>query len=419
MSKQNEQRLFPADFTEQYQLTQVIEKSYEHHDVQESVGELPKKLVVRMEAIHVGRTKNYTFYTKEGLSDGLESWTNPYNKPVLTHHNDYDGEPIGRIISAQFYDVTASGRPGLVFTAEITDKQAIPKVLDGRYTTVSIGASTDRVTCNICGTDRTKEFCEHVRGESYEDLTCHYIIGKTIGREVSYVNVPADEFAGNVSVAIAESAENIHHSDLKTVTNEGGSFMDDLQTETANAQEPVQEPIVESEKEPSILEESVEPSVEEQVTVNITDEETKKVQETNELTAVKQQEDQEKIKALELQVELLSRELSLVQHEQSQLVSQMKRLVAERVVEMKRALHKPDVLAVSVEEAINAYAEKRSLDSLKDSLEDLKVESQMALRSHLSIENPAAPIQEKEKKTTVSEALDILNNMFKSKKGGF
>lgn len=166
-----------------------------------------KKLIVQMEAIHVGRTANYTFYTEQGLKDGLESWTHPYGKPVLTHHNSYDGEPIGRILKAEFAESTMSGRKGLIFTCEITDPEAMEKVMDGRYSTVSIGATTDKVTCNICGTDRTQEWCEHWRGEEYEGQTCHYAIGTTFGREVSYVNVPADENAGNFSISVEDADE--------------------------------------------------------------------------------------------------------------------------------------------------------------------------------------------------------------------
>src|SRR5690606_15407102 len=117
--------------------------------------------------IHVGKTRNSTFYTEEGLKGGLKSWTQPYNKPVLTHHNAHDGEPIGRILEAQYSDQTLSGKSGLIFTVEITDPTAVEKVLDGRYHTVSIGASTDKVTCNICGTDRTEEWCEHYPGRRY------------------------------------------------------------------------------------------------------------------------------------------------------------------------------------------------------------------------------------------------------------
>lgn len=174
----------------------------------ESEGQ-PKreKLIVELEAIHVGKTKNHTYYTQEGLTAGIQSWTQPYNKPVLTHHDSRRGEPIGRILSARFEKNTKSGRPGLIFETEITDKDAIEKVKDGRYSTVSIGGHTDKVTCNCCGTDRTQEWCEHYPGETYDGIQCHFIIGETYGEEVSYVNVPADENAGNVVVtSVTESA---------------------------------------------------------------------------------------------------------------------------------------------------------------------------------------------------------------------
>src|SRR5690606_10788828 len=73
--------------------------------LQESAKDKKKrKLIVKMEAIHVGRTKNFTYYTEEGLKAGLKSWTQPYNKPVLTHHNSYNGEPVGRILEAEYSD---------------------------------------------------------------------------------------------------------------------------------------------------------------------------------------------------------------------------------------------------------------------------------------------------------------------------
>lgn len=416
MDEFQHKRLFPKDFAEEYRVTHILEKSLENRNVEEFVGELPKKLVVQMEAIHVGRTKNFTFYTKDGLVSGLESWTKPYNKPVLTHHNDMHGEPIGRILSASFQELTASGKPGLVFTAEITDKQAIPKVLDGRYATVSIGASTDRVTCNICGTDRTQEFCEHIRGESYEDITCHYIVGTTMGREVSYVNVPADEYAGNVSVVIAESVENQPSNEPPLAFTEsalGGSDM--LEEMVDSVKEESNEVVSE---ETNDVQESIDASEEivSETTESLPIEENQLTEQT--ATSEALTDKNQLLEEAHVLIEHRGREISALQKENESLLAQIKWLMAEKVVELKRQLHKPDVMAISKEQAIDEYAQKRSLDSLKDTLEDLQFEKNKPLREQLIIENPGLTTSE-DKKTTMKEALDILNKMFKSKKGGF
>jgi hypothetical protein len=204
LKEHQDKKLFPKELMEQAGVIGKIKPDTIKVLNESAKGKSKRKLIVKMEAIHVGRTKNFTYYTEEGLKAGLKSWTQPYNKPVLTHHNEYRGEPIGRILSADYSEQTISGRPGLIFTVEITDADAIEKVLDGRYQTVSIGASTDKVTCNICGTDRTEEYCGHYPGEKYEEQTCHMIVGSTYGREVSYVNTPADENAGNRTVEIVD-----------------------------------------------------------------------------------------------------------------------------------------------------------------------------------------------------------------------
>ena len=215
--KEHEQKaLFPKNekFTEAIGTIQKIESDKIAQLSESTKGKKDKKLIVKMEAIHVGRTRNFTYYTEEGLKNGLNSWTQPYQKPVLTHHNEYSGEAIGRILEAKYEEATLSGKPGLVFTVEITDPTAQEKVLDGRYQTVSIGASTDKVTCNICGTDRTEDWCEHYPGRTYgegdDKQTAHFIVGTTYGREVSYVNTPADENAGNRSISVEESTNNTH-----------------------------------------------------------------------------------------------------------------------------------------------------------------------------------------------------------------
>jgi hypothetical protein len=447
-----------------------------------------RKLIVQMEAIHVGRTANYTYYTKEGLSAGLTSWTTPYNKPVLTHHNDYFGEPIGRILKAEFHETTKSGRAGLVFTCEITDPEAIEKVLDGRYQTVSIGATTDKVTCNICGTDRTQEWCDHYPGEEYDGQTAHFIIGTTYGREVSYVNVPADQDAGNISVSVVEGDnqqpsssnesaymeiyqiaeglfQNIRQPDVNLyhqlnenvrrlitglVTAERSDPKMDPEPENQNQQVPVQEgqqapeppvpannptetPVQEGQQqqsappeqegEPPVVQEGqqspanpAEPAATPPAT---------SVQE-NDLTALRTKvtEMQGTITNLVMENQRLATRVSTAEQEtqrllaeNAELLAKLHRNLAEKVVDLKRSLNKPDVIGVEREAAIAAHAE-RTKESLENTLADLQLEMKSQRPAPGSVTNPGWSGEENEndKTYTVAEAESIISSMFSSKR---
>lgn len=193
------------------QFKESAEISEKITEKKESTGgkglEKVKALHIKIEAIHAGKTKNNTFYPSDKLkgdpllSSGVHSWVYPYNKPMLTHHNQHDGEPIGRVIEAQYDGYSKSGREGILVTAEIVDKEAMEKVLDGRYHTVSIGAETDGALCSICGKDIIKDgFCGHWPGETYDGEKAFMLVGNVWFQELSFVNVPADQDAMVVSI---------------------------------------------------------------------------------------------------------------------------------------------------------------------------------------------------------------------------
>ena len=126
-------------------------------DLKEAIEEArngnPKKFVVKIQAIHAKTTKNNIEYTSERLRGypeltvdgvirptGQYSWTRPYSKPILTHHDPHS-DPLGRIVDAKFVEKTLpSGLPGIEVSAEIGNPEAIEKIRDGRFLTVSIGA---------------------------------------------------------------------------------------------------------------------------------------------------------------------------------------------------------------------------------------------------------------------------------------
>lgn len=414
-------RAIHGQLTEQVATIKEFESRFE---LTESKNDSDKreKLVVVMEAIHVGKTRNGTYYTEAGLKNGIDSWTKPYNKPVLTHHNSRTGEPIGRILSAKFESSTMSGRPGLVFEVEISDPTAIEKVKDGRYSTVSIGGYTDSVVCNCCGTNRMDEWCEHYPGDVYDGQECHFIIGTTFGEEVSYVNTPADINAGNIAVStVSESAAVVTEDDVEdegrpqgvagiAASADAGVDEDDLEqgkTEegadgvkddaaTDEAKQPVVEEGTSSPEEEPEAGKTVEesngepPSSSENGLENGNADDSADKPEGAQRAGVAEGADEASLSELvQLRVDkgLLEQENDSLRSKVASLEAEVKESVAKEVIELKKKLGRHDILGVEENVLVQEHT-KRSIDSLKDTRADLLAESLRESRSQ-KIENPA------------------------------
>ncbi len=207
--------------------------------VKDGYGPAANSLLVRITASHAGRlTGNHALYLPAMMKVGITSFTNPYQKPVLLNH-DEDSDPLGRIKSAEYIDTSKDimvkdkqirdfFHPEVAFDdmlklvdkignrlldpmyaglgfaqviAKITDPDAIPKILDGRYLTVSTSMVTDKAVCSICKTDWLKDGkCDHTPGKMYDKKPCFIITGSMRYDELSYVNRPADALAQNVEI---------------------------------------------------------------------------------------------------------------------------------------------------------------------------------------------------------------------------
>lgn len=210
-----------------------------------------KGLQVRIAATHAGIiTGNNTFYMPDKVRDGVPSFIENYNKPVLLHH-DEEKDPIGRIINARYVDTSLGVKDnwygkevkdtqgklqgtvneqqlkdfcegkmpygmavdyvrtildnsvlqdpnyqGLGYAeivANIRDEAAIEKFLDGRYLTGSVSAATDRAVCSRCKQDWTKDGpCDHRPGSISDGKKVYLIAGNFRYQEYSMVNKPAD-----------------------------------------------------------------------------------------------------------------------------------------------------------------------------------------------------------------------------------
>ena len=208
-------------------------------------------LIVRIAATHAGIVnRNNMFYLPDKMAAGAKTFTEHFQKPILINHDEH-GEPIGRVISARYVDTSLmvkdryrgktvkdsfskkigpfpeklfdsfldgtmaygsqvdfvrtylqdniledpdyQGLGYVEITANITDKAAIEKFLDGRYLTGSVGAATDRASCAVCKQDWTKEGpCDHRPGKVYDGVKCYMIAGNFMYDEYSIANKPAD-----------------------------------------------------------------------------------------------------------------------------------------------------------------------------------------------------------------------------------
>ena len=193
-------------------------------------------LDVEMEATHSGKNHNYCIYYEDSMEKDAESFVNPFKKPMLKNHNDYSGEPLGRINQSWFGpSALTDERSAIHLKARVTDQDAIPKFLDGRYSTVSIGGTMGTVTCNVCGKTILKDgkfkFCGHWRGETYKDQMCYWGAKDIEYHEVSTVNNPADDYAQIMKVTVITDSDD--KKDSKEDTTMDGTNTDSNKTTNA------------------------------------------------------------------------------------------------------------------------------------------------------------------------------------------
>ena len=401
-------------------------------------------IMPRIEAIHAGTTKNFNHYLADKLKgdfekkSGVYSWTHPYNKPVIYNH-DTSTDATGRVEKAAYTDYTSTGKPGIVIIPKITDSEAVKAIKDGRLLTVSIGATTDSITCSISGKNILKDgFSGYQKGEYYDGVLCEWIIGDLWFDEVSWVNVPADENAQIVDIQTGLLANNSEESMDKSATRSlqeefglpKGSpiFVPELHEETdiknktaenVEQEETVGMDLAEKEKEDLVLNEEELEVSETEVEENPEDEATEEEEEakTEDETesdeenpdeeteeAVAETNDSIVVQGLKAQIKALTKEL--------------KENYIQNIVQLKN-------VSESNKESFVTRLEKRSLESLRDTLEDVR-EELGSVEENLSetktkrpapqkINSPMATKENKEiekKNLTQDEKIDILSNLF-------
>lgn len=154
-----------------------------------------------------GLTSNYNNYSAAELEKALQSWVEPYPKPIIMNH-DLNTEPIGRVMAAKM-DKETDGSPFVRLQVAITDPVAAQKILDKRYLTGSVGGRAGKAVCSISGEDLAAETAsgrptapKYRRGQVYKGKLAYIDMQDISFKEYSFVNQPADGKSGVRSTSV-------------------------------------------------------------------------------------------------------------------------------------------------------------------------------------------------------------------------
>lgn len=341
----------------------------------------PKGILVDIEAVHTFpyATRNNTRYMEEALAQSVAGWTYPYNIPVITYHNDEDGEIVGRVLEARVGDSQRlPGTKALILTCDILDPDAQEKVKNGLFDTVSIGVRGDDVRCSICGQELNQGMCEHIRGEEYNGKTCYWDFYKVMPKELSYVIVPSDAYAKNIKVYdnTEEESDCTSCDPLNIVTLNS--------TEGENNAVSVKESMAENKIDETKVEETKVKGQESEVTET-------EVQETEveETTAATEIEGQESLEELKAQIKTLTEAKEKAEYDFANLASDLLAYKAE----MRKELDACKAGQEKINEALT------SINDVKESLETFKTESEKTLNE--TIENTKESLEDKIQKLSL------------------
>lgn len=425
-------------------------------------------LICNVTASHAGTLINNRIYPPDEMQKGIRSWTSPYKKPVLVNH-DSDSSPVGRVIKAK-YIKTQRGMSGDQYkpllnpsdgygytdlTVKITDPEAIQKILDGRYETVSVRMNTDHAYCSICNSDWTDEPCEHDPGKKYDGKLAYITTGKLNYSEVSFVNIPADQYArvegsvledgdcGSVDMKVyANNAEekflcnlgdnecnNLYdylrgeHDEeedaiVHLINNESKKCKKSKEDQMSKEKELTRDQLMEMDSVKELVKEAKDKAskecedqlikLKEECEKSVKNSDNSKINDELESTKVKLNavidaqtalsREKDALIAeknqLKNQLDSIESERKTILDENVSLNSELHKLNAERLFDLKSELKKPDVSEIKTLEdrakKVDEFAQ-RSLDSLKDQISDLIVEknaSPAALKSSVQVNNP-------------------------------
>ena len=397
----------------------IVDGFNQHLDLSEAAGSSvidPNSIMVEIEGIHAApfATRNYTRYTPNCLKKSVASWTNPYRRPLIKHHNEEDGEIIGRICEAKYITKnTRSETPALLFTVNIPGEQAKADVKSGLLETTSIGVIAHSVKCSICGQELANgETCEHERGAIYNGETCYWDIHEMEAKELSYVIVPSDMYAKNIDIYPATAS----NSKVKAFAESLNQDLNLTKGDITDMPEDLKVKLQESEAKVTALTQEV---TELKEAATQTSEKIAELEKTNsDLTTVKESLEQE-LEGLKTEKDDLTQKMT----EAAQMREGLEAQVAEVKAELKEALVQN---FVTMREALGhsdidvEAVKNRSEESIKDSISDLSKDFKESLIkkdkdiSNLgnTLQNPSLKESEENKDVKEVETVDLKEQFY-------
>jgi hypothetical protein len=235
-----------------FKVKSISENKKSLFECKDSKSDSGHSLLVHVAATHSGIVNgNLRFYRPDRMQEGCHTWLPQAAKdgtvlrtprPVLMGH-DEKGDVLGRVLEAKyvdnswkyaadypmikdflFYQRDGKKKHNLFDTVDwitdnlmplndyaglgyidlglrITNPNAIRKVLDDEYMTVSVGFKTDSAICSICHADWAKvgDKCDHKLGQVVDGKQAFLISGAIDNQELSFINFAADPFATTLS----------------------------------------------------------------------------------------------------------------------------------------------------------------------------------------------------------------------------
>jgi protease/scaffold len=397
----------------------IVDGFNQHLDLSEAAGSSvidPNSIMVEIEGIHAApfATRNYTRYTPNCLKKSVASWTNPYRRPLIKHHNEEDGEIIGRICEAKYITKnTRSETPALLFTVNIPGEQAKADVKSGLLETTSIGVIAHSVKCSICGQELANgETCEHERGAIYNGETCYWDIHEMEAKELSYVIVPSDMYAKNIDIYPATAS----NSKVKAFAESLNQDLNLTKGDITDMPEDLKVKLQESEAKVTALTQEV---TELKEAATQTSEKIAKLEKTNsDLTTVKESLEQE-LEGLKTEKDDLTQKMTEaaqmregLEAQVAEVKAELKEALVQNFVTMREALGHSDVDVEAVK--------NRSEESIKDSISDLSKDFKESLTkkdkdiSNLgnTLQNPSLKESEDKKDVKEVETVDLKEQFY-------
>ena len=184
------------EFTQMYLGDSKKQAEFNRSKLLETLG--PRiKILATIDTSRSGTVVNGRVYPAKEMRSGNATWTTPYRKPFLKQH-PADGmfgqadEPLvqGRVVGGKFVaikdDITNDwinppvrdeGSGMVLNTVEISDRDAVEAIIDGRQLTVSVGMVPAKMLCPFClldwkasmaTTHAPPDKCDHRPGNVYD-----------------------------------------------------------------------------------------------------------------------------------------------------------------------------------------------------------------------------------------------------------